>query len=110
MKYLKTAFIVATFNFFIVASIIYFFRGTTATKTSSTSVSMAVAISVLPSKVTPTPDPRCIIVVDGQKYNVTDFMTIHSGGNIFQCGTDMSPTFHQRHRDSYLQIMAQYKI
>lgn len=55
-------------------------------------------------------DNRCIIVIDGVSYDVTEFREIHSGGNIFNCGTDVSGLFHGRHPESYLEIMAKYKI
>ncbi len=62
---------------------------------------------------TPTPDPlagRCIVTVSGSRYDVTDFRISHSGGDIFQCGTDMTGIFSDRHPSSYLNRMAQYKI
>lgn len=62
---------------------------------------------------TPKADPlanRCIIVIDGVKYDVTDFRKIHSGGDIFQCGSDMSDIFHGQHNDSTLQKMQQYRV
>ena len=55
-------------------------------------------------------DSRCIISIDGSRYDVTVFRNIHSGGNIFQCGADMSAIFHGQHPDSYLQRIAQYRI
>lgn len=57
-----------------------------------------------------TPDTRCIILIDGRKYDVTSFRSKHSGGDIFQCGTDMSAVFHGRHAQSYLEMMAQYAL
>jgi hypothetical protein len=64
----------------------------------------------IPPKPTPTPDSRCIITVDSQKYDVSSFLNQHSGGDIFQCGTDMTSVFNRRHDPSYLQAMTQYKI
>lgn len=55
---------------------------------------------------TPTPAPvkpapvvsnRCIVTIESQKYDVTDFRKIHSGGDIFVCGTDMTNTFFGQH-------------
>lgn len=60
--------------------------------------------------VEPTADPRCIIAINGVQYNVTEFRNIHSGGNIFTCGTDMTATFFGQHNDATLQRMQQYKI
>lgn len=53
---------------------------------------------------------RCIITIDGTHYDVTDFRNIHGGGDVFTCGSDMSVIFHNRHPNSYLDIMAKYKV
>lgn len=58
----------------------------------------------------PVPDTRCIITVDNQKYDVTVYQNQHSGGNIFNCGTDMSAIFHQQHNQRYLNLMQPYRI
>ena len=62
---------------------------------------------------TPAPPPQntqCIITIDGGSYNVTNFRLMHSGGNIFSCGTDMSQTFWSRHNAAILSQMQQYRI
>jgi len=59
---------------------------------------------------TPVANPGCVILIDGVKYDVTQFRNKHSGGNVFQCGTDMSAVFWSRHNASILGMMAQYKI
>jgi cytochrome b involved in lipid metabolism len=59
---------------------------------------------------TPTRDTRCLVVVDGLQYNLTQFVKLHSGGDIFQCGTDMSSSFHNQHPNNYLDILAKYRI
>lgn len=58
----------------------------------------------------PPPSARCIITISGGQYDVTDFRNIHSGGNVFQCGTDMTAVFLSRHPASYLSKMSQYKV
>lgn len=58
----------------------------------------------------PTADSRCVIVIDGGRYDVSAFRNQHSGGNVFSCGTDMSAIFHGEHPNSFLQKMARYKI
>lgn len=52
----------------------------------------------------PTPTPStttnsnlCIVTVFGKQYNVTTLKQTHSGGNIFNCGTDMSSTYQGKH-------------
>lgn len=58
----------------------------------------------------PTPDNRCIITIDGGRYDVTQFRFIHSGGNVFNCGADMSQTFWNRHGQSEFNILQRYRI
>lgn len=55
-------------------------------------------------------DNRCIVAIDGVKYDVTVFRKDHSGGDIFTCNTDMSAIFHSEHPNSFLQKMTRYKI
>ena len=62
---------------------------------------------------TATPAPKsdkCIVTIDGSRYDITVFQNIHSGGNVFTCGTDQSALFHGQHPDSFLSKMARYKI
>lgn len=44
--------------------------------------------------VTTTP---CIITVSGQQYDVAPLQSSHSGGNIFNCGTDMTAIYQSAH-------------
>lgn len=53
---------------------------------------------------------KCIIVIDGSSYDVTIFKKIHSGGNVFKCGTDMSQIFWSRHGQIMLDFMQRYKV
>jgi len=59
---------------------------------------------------TPTPDSRCKISVDGVSYDVTAFRTTHSGGDIFTCGADMTATFYGQHSANMLRNMERYKL
>lgn len=71
------------------------------------------ATQPVPTNPVPTQDPlanKCIITIDGTKYDVTDFRYQHSGGNVFTCGADMSVSFHNRHPDSFLSYMARFKV
>jgi hypothetical protein len=43
-------------------------------------------------------------------YDVTAFRSMHSGGNVFTCGADMSAVFWGRHGQSTLNQMARYKV
>lgn len=53
---------------------------------------------------------RCIVVVDGANYDLTNFINIHSGGNIFSCNSDMSQTFWSQHSQKQLNQLQQYRI
>jgi len=73
----------------------------------------AVVIQKSPTTIptaTPAQDNRCLVTVDGVKYDVTSFRQTHSGGNIFNCGSDMSQTFWGQHGAKILSQMAKYKI
>ena len=68
---------------------------------------------VTPSKATsiPTTNPSaCIVTVNGQRYDVTQYQYQHSGGNIFTCGTDMTAIFNSKHSQRYLNMMQAYLI
>ena len=51
----------------------------------------------------------CIITIDGQKYDVESLRNMHTGGDIFVCGTDMSAAFHRKHDDN-LQMIQKYLV
>jgi cytochrome b involved in lipid metabolism len=67
----------------------------------------AVAPSIGQNKVIAT---ACIITINNQKYDVTQFQYQHSGGNIFQCGTDMTSIFVNRHSQRELNIMQLFLV
>lgn len=52
----------------------------------------------------------CVIQIDGVSYEITSLRKTHSGGDVFQCGTDMSALFWKKHDSQILKIMQQYKI
>ena len=87
----------------------------TVTTNQNTQTNQTVTNTPQTTQQAPTPVPapqiaQCIITIDGSSYDVTNFRTSHSGGNIFNCGTDMSSTFWSRHGASILSRMQQYKI
>jgi hypothetical protein len=57
----------------------------------------------------PTKDTRCIIIVSGARYNVTQLRNTHSGGNIFKCGADMTAVYKGQHGSS-TSLIARYRI
>jgi cytochrome b involved in lipid metabolism len=61
-----------------------------------------------PAKIVP--DNRCIITINGKKYNVTDYKNRHPGGDIFTCGIDMTSIFNNQHGSSTLKKMAPYLV
>lgn len=121
MKIIKSAFLIALFNYLMVGAIVLAFKKpneqitipvtaiSNATSVTPTVVKKKTIVQIVPTKPLVV-DNRCIVVIDGGQYDVTQFKNIHSGGNIFQCRTDMSAIFHGQHDNSYLNRMAQYRI
>ncbi len=65
-----------------------------------------------PSTPAKTSNPNnCIITISGQKYDVTELLTTHSGGNIFECGKDNTSIFFSQHNQRWLDSrVAKYKV
>lgn len=61
---------------------------------------------------TPTTEEKCIITLYDIQYDITIYRSLHTGGDVFKCGTDMTTVFQKRHPNisKYLEIMAEYKI
>ena len=57
----------------------------------------------------PAQQTQCIVTVFGEKYDVTSLQSAHSGGNVFECGTDMSEVFESQHGSDVSRIES-YKI
>lgn len=53
---------------------------------------------------------QCLIQIKGKVYDLAVFRAVHSGGDIFQCNTDMSAGFSQNHPDSYLNQLSDYLV
>ncbi len=47
---------------------------------------------------------RCIITVNMDRYDVTEFRDQHYGGNVFECGEDLTPLFNSQHGMDYSRI------
>jgi len=62
-----------------------------------------------PTTFTKTNPNQCIVVLSGQQYDVTKLQNTHSGGNIFQCGTDMTNIYNNQH-GSGLSLVLKYLI
>lgn len=52
---------------------------------------------------------NCIVTIFGKQYNVTNLMNSHTGGNIFNCGTDMS-AIYQSHHGTSVSLIASYLV
>lgn len=51
-----------------------------------------------------TSDSPCIITIEGNKYDVSTLRGIHPGGDIYECGTDMTTTFIEQHGNDFQRI------
>jgi hypothetical protein len=87
---------------------------------SSTVIPHPKASSIIPTVGTPVPttppqtqttasNVQCSVTLFGKQYDVTNLRNTHSGGNIFNCGTDMTAIYQGRH-GSDLSRMQQYLI
>lgn len=71
--------------------------------------------SSLSLTVTPSPassvqtNSGCIVTLFGKQYDVTTLQQTHSGGNIFNCGTDMTVTYQGKHGTN-MSRMQQYLV
>jgi len=113
---IKKLFVISLLNFALVLGVVFMAKAaitpTIAVPNTTPTQKPTVIVSVTPT-ITPTVDPlagHCLVYVDGTRYDLTEFRDIHSGGNIFQCGTDMSDIFHGQHPSSFLAKISQYKI
>ncbi len=62
---------------------------------------------IIPTTKINTDSNQCIVIVSGQKYNVSKLRNTHSGGDIFQCGTDMTNIYIQKH-GTVLSLIQKY--
>ncbi len=110
---IKKLFLISLLNFVFVLGVVFIAK-VVAEPTEIVSVNQTTtpAATMAPSATT-TLDPlagRCLVYIDGVRYDLTEFRNIHDGGNIFQCGTDMSNIFYGQHPISFLAKISQYKI
>lgn len=63
---------------------------------SNTSVAVSATASA-PLALAAKDSSRCLITISGNQYDVTTFRTRHGGGDIFNCGTDMTAAYHSAH-------------
>lgn len=129
MKILKVLFVVSLLNFLIF--LLLSLRPVKPTQPSNRQTSLKiVTVSPTPTIIlkssgmttptpiinnkltvtSPTPDTRCLITIDGKKYDISVFRNTHSGGDIFKCGQDMTSVFNQQHPDSYLSNLQIYLV
>ncbi len=126
MNNIRTITTIALVNFAVVAGIVIGWQmaaksnqtsivPTPATFATSTAVSGAAsherpAPQPAPAPA-PKPDNRCIVTIQGKRYDVTQLRLTHSGGDVFVCGTDMTTTFFSQHDQQLLDTtMRQYLV
>lgn len=102
MKLLKILFIISILNFFLLLGLGLINQTRILPSSDLPSTKPVESLSNLPK--------TCIITIDGTKYDVTIFRNIHSGGDIFACGTDMSAVFHQQHNLNVLKKISNLLI
>lgn len=72
--------------------------GTGQSTTNGTSQQgMSNTQSTVSSTATNNNNSQCIITLFGKQFNVTSLQTSHTGGNIFNCGTDMTAVYQTQH-------------
>lgn len=131
MKFIRYLSVMAMMNFAALAILAGVGNGATATAVVAANTPVAQVASMPPQakpaapapittptptptpSVTPTPVPapapapkvdnRCIITIEGVRYDVTAFRNQHSGGDIFTCGADMTKIFFSQHNRALLQ-------
>lgn len=109
MKILHKIILFAILNFLITISLVFAFKDTNIVTTPQP-VQNITPTSTPNNVVDNTPNSsRCIITIDGQKYDVTEFLKIHSGGDVFKCGADMTADYQSRHGTN-VSIMQRYLI
>lgn len=52
---------------------------------------------------------KCIITIQDNDYDVTEFRSKHSGGDVFKCGEDMTKAFQGKHK-GYLPMIEKFKV
>jgi cytochrome b involved in lipid metabolism len=71
-----------------------------ALNTPKTQINFPEEVSLQP--ITKANPKTCVITIEGNRYNVFTFKNQHSGGDIFQCGTDMTSSFFGQHEQQLL--------
>lgn len=115
-KPLNIFFLFIVLNYFLIAGLVIIFD--TAGSSSQISNNNSVKTQTRTQTSTPTTTPitttsssDCIIQINSNKYNITALRKTHSGGDIFQCGTDMTQVYYSMHNDNLLRTqMSQYLI
>ncbi len=82
----------------------------TETLVSPTGV-METAATAGPSPTAEKKSDRCVIMISGSKYDVTDLISKHPGGDVFsdKCGTDMTSIFNKQHKGN-LDMIKDFKV
>lgn len=54
------------------------------------------------------PEQPCLVTLFGTDYDVSEFRNRHEGGDIFECGTDMTEQFRNEHGDDTERIFEEF--
>ncbi|NBO17422.1 MAG: cytochrome b5 domain-containing protein [Proteobacteria bacterium] len=97
----QKVFLIVIGSLFIIGLVFYFFK---ASEDKSNEYKSPV------NQITQSSKEKCIITVRGSKYDVTEFRNMHQGGDIFECGQDMTDKFNNQHGEREFKKLQKYKI
>lgn len=82
----------------------------TNTPTETVQVQNQASTQPAPQKQSAAKVSGCLIKIYDGIYDLDKFRSIHDGGDIFQCNTDMTSIFESQHPKSYLSSIAKYRV
>ncbi len=54
---------------------------------------------------------ECIVQIEGGYYDVTQLRTFHEGGDLFDCGKDVTRIYYYTHNKAFLEtVMQVYRV
>lgn len=72
-------------------------------------VIVVVVIAIIVANSVGNKEGECIVTIFDKRYDVTELRSTHSGGDVYECGTDMSADFESEHGTN-VQRIQQYLI
>ncbi len=95
MKIVKILFVVSLINFILLFGVWYWGK---SNDKESLKTDQTVTIS------------KCLVTIKGVLYDLEEFKKLHSGGDIFECGKDMTQTLLNQHPESYISQLEKYRV